>query len=286
MKNKSIRKDLFFWFSKIWIQLVILLITPLVVSLVVGNTLTSTEISKISTRNYFLRTIYELFTDKGIASFIMIFIITFSTIFIFLRNMNKDSLLNDGQNIYMHDQYIRLWIASKLLGYSKLYLVGVSLPLQFKLILEGTFKEYTSESSTTNYVILNGEIIVDDSEMVKKNNEDCPLVLLICDTYDIENEQIVEPYKKYPRVKISSPNTDDGIRYDNPELVVVVRKITQQYISQFPEIIVLATMNPKNSMKIIGDSFAQSGRNGFKKITVLQMGENRKYLDEYIVFEK
>lgn len=286
MKNKSEQSDFFFWCSKVWIQLIVLTCIPLVVSLIVGNALTSTEVSAIASSNYFLRTVYELFTNKGIASFIMIFIITFSTIFIALRNINKDALLNDSHNIYMHNQYKRLWIASKLLGYSKLYLVGVSLPLQFKLVLEGTFKEYISDSSTTNYVALAQKIMIDESKMVKKNSENNPMVLLICDTYDIEDEQIGYPYKYYPRVKISSPKVNDGIRYDNPEIVVSVRKVTQQYITEFPEIIVLATMNPKNSIKIIGDSFGQSGRNGYKKITILQMNENHDYLDEYVIFEK
>lgn len=286
MKNKRRQSDFFFWFSKVWIQLIVLICVPLVVSLVVGNTLTSTEVSAIASSNYFLRTVYELFTNKGVASFIMVFIITCSTIFISLRNINKNSLLNDGQNIYMHDQYKRLWIASKVLGYSKLYLVGVSLPLQFELVLNGTFKEYTSDSSTTNYVLLNQKVIIDSSKMIEKNTKNQPMVLLICDTYDIRDEQIEFPYNTYPRVKVSSPDINYGIRYDNPELVVSVRKLTQKYISEFPEIIILATMNPKNSIKIIGDSFGQSGRNGYKKITVIQMNENHKYENEYIVFGK
>lgn len=281
-----VKGEHFFWFSKIWAQLVLLGVLPPVTGLIVGNAMTSSEILKVTNNDFFLRAIYESFTNKGIASFIIVVIITFITIFIFLRNLNKDSLLNDGQNIYIHNQYIRLWIASKILGYGKLCLIGVSLPLQFRLILNGTFKDYVSERSTTNYVMFSGEVNVDESNVNEINDEKNPLVLLICDTYEIDTAMIGDHYKNYPIVKIISSCLNDGIRYDNPKLVNEVRKVTHKYVLEYPNIIVLATMNPKNSIKIIGDSFSQADRNGYNKISVIQMNDNKEYVEEYIVFEK
>ena len=42
----------------------------------------------------------------------------------------------------------------------------------------------------------------------------------------------------------------------------------------------------KNSIKVIGDSFSQSGRNGFDKISVVQMDKTFIYSKEVVVFKK
>lgn len=286
MIYKSIWNKTFFWIIKVWLQVAILLIVPCFASLLASKAITSAELTQAINKDFFLIAVYQLFSDKGIGAFFVIFLTTFIIILLMLRNMNKNTLLNDGQNIYLKDQYKSLWIASKILGYGKLHLVGVSLPLQFKLVFNGVFKEYLTDSSTTNYEEFSGEVYVDDSDIFNNSSLSSTMLLLICDTYDITSSQIGEAYKTIPKVKISSSAIGNGIRYENPALIATVREVTQKYRPQFHNVILLTTMNPKNSIKVIGDSFAQSGRNGFDKISVVQMDANHEYTKEYVVFEK
>lgn len=284
--NKSTLKEGYFWFTKVWIQLIILLCIPFITSLLASEAIISDELTQSINNNYFLIAVYQLFSKKGVGSFFVIFLTTFIVIFLVLRKMNANTLLNDGQNIYLENQYKRLWIASKFLGYGKLHLVGVSLPLQFKLVFNGVFKEYLTDSSTTNYEKFFGEVFVDSSEISENNSPSNTMLLLVCDTYDIRDSQIGNSYKNIPKVKISSSAIGNGIRYDNPALVATVREVTQKYILRFHNVILLTTMNPKNSIKVIGDSFSQSGRNGFDKISVVQMDNARIYTKEFVVFKK
>ena len=285
MFNKSFFKEGYFWFTKVWVQLIILLCIPFVTSLLASEAISSDRLTQSLNNNYFLIAIYQLFSKNGVGSFFVIFFATFIVIFLGLRRMNENTLLNDGQHIYLENQYKKLWIASKLLGYNKLHLVGVSLPLQFKLVFNGVFQEYLTDSSTTNYEDFSGEVFVDDSDILENNALSSTMLLLVCDTYDIRDSQIGDSYKNIPKVKVSSSAIGSGIRYDNPILIATVREVTQKYIPQFQNVILLTTMNPKNSIKVIGDSFSQSGRNGFDKISVVQMDNSHTYTKEVVVFK-
>lgn len=284
--NKRSLKEGYFWFTKVWIQIIILICIPFVTSLLTSKAINSNELTQSINNNYFLIAVYQLFSKKGVGSFFVIFLTTFIVIFLVLRKMNANTLLNDGQHTYLENQYKRLWMASKFLGYDKLHLVGVSLPLQFKLVFNGVFQDYLTDSSTTNFAKFSGEVFVDDSDIINNDSYSDTMLLLICDTYDIKDSQIGDSYKNIPKVKISSSVIGNGIRYDNPDLVTAVREVTQKYIPQFQNVILLTTMNPQNSIKVIGDSFSQSGRNGFDKISVVQMDKTFIYSKEVVVFKK
>jgi len=63
------------------------------------------------------------------------------------RKNNAERIFNDGHSVYLHNCYKRLWIAANILGYRKVQLIGVSIPMQFELIINGVFSEFISESS-------------------------------------------------------------------------------------------------------------------------------------------
>ncbi len=60
--------------------------------------------------------------------------------------------------------------------------------MQFEVIMNGTFPDFTAESSTTQYEKFDGEITV---ELLNNKGQNSKILnVLICDTYDISVQNI------------------------------------------------------------------------------------------------
>ncbi len=282
LKNKLFKKC-FFWSQKFYLPLVLIFVFPILICYLIGKSLTLVEVEKISSTNFFTRAIFEITPDDSKATYIVLYLLISTSLLMMLRKTNAERTFNDGHSVYLHNCYKRLWIAANILGYRKLQLIGVSIPMQFELIINGVFSEFISESSVVQYDEFQGEIIVEYPIENKKNKV---VNLLVCDTYDIPLEKLAVDYLENTTVKISSQRKYSGNRYDNPQLVSTVRKETQKIVNSYKEVNLFMTTNPFNTQKIVGTSFLTLDRSSFDRVSVIQMDETKIYKDQYIIYKK
>ena len=280
-KNKLFKKY-FFWSQKFYLPLVLIFIFPILICCLIGKSLTLVEVEKISNTNFFTRAIFEITPDNSIATYIVLYVLISTSLLMIFRKKNAERTFNDGHSVYLHNCYKRLWIAANLLGYRKLQLIGVSIPMQFELINNGVFSEFISESSVVQYDEFQGEIIV---EYLIENKKNKVVNLLVCDTYDIPIEKLAPDYLENTTVKISSQRNYSGNRYNNPLLVSTVREEVQKIVNTYNEVNLFMTTNPLNTQGIVGKAFLTLDRSGFDKVSVIQMDETKIYKVPFVIYE-
>lgn len=280
-KNKLFKKY-FFWSQKFYLPLVLIFIFPILICCLIGKSLTLVEVEKISNTNFFTRAIFEIIPDNSNATYIVLYVLISTSLLMIFRKKNAERTFNDGHSVYLHNCYKRLWIAANLLGYRKLQLIGVSIPMQFELINNGVFSEFISESSVVQYDEFQGEIIV---EYLIENKKNKVVNLLVCDTYDIPIEKLAPDYLENTTVKISSQRNYSGNRYNNPLLVSTVREEVQKIVNTYNEVNLFMTTNPLNTQGIVGKAFLTLDRSGFDKVSVIQMDETKIYKVPFVIYE-
>lgn len=280
-KNKLFKKY-FFWSQKFYLPLVLIFIFPILICCLIGKSLTLVEVEKISNTNFFTRAIFEIIPDNSNATYIVLYVLISTSLLMIFRKKNAERTFNDGHSVYLHNCYKRLWIAANLLGYRKLQLIGVSIPMQFELINNGVFSEFISESSVVQYDEFKGEIIV---EYLIENKKNKVVNLLVCDTYDIPIEKLAPDYLENTTVKISSQRNYSGNRYNNPLLVSTVREEVQKIVNTYNEVNLFMTTNPLNTQGIVGKAFLTLDRSGFDKVSVIQMDETKIYRDSFVIYQ-
>ena len=280
-KNKKM-KELVFWVTRLYLPITLLFLIPFLISYLVGGTLTVKEVKQLTNKNFFTRAMFEIAPNNKFATYATIWILVFIVLLTVVRKLKASEVFNDSQAVYLPNCYKRLWLASKVLGYKKMQLIGVSLPMQFDVIMNGTFPEFIAENSITQYEYFDGDI---DIKMMNNKQSSKILNVLICDTFDISLGNIESKFSGYPTLKISSSLTHTKLRYNNPKLVRSVRKEMQKIDTKYDELNLFLTTNPLNSLKIIGGSFIALDRSGFKKITVVQMNEKYVYDNPFVIFE-
>lgn len=280
-KNKLFKKY-FFWSQKFYLPLVLIFIFPILICCLIGKSLTLVEVEKISNTNFFTRAIFEIIPDNSNAIYIVLYVLISTSLLMIFRKKNAERTFNDGHSVYLHNCYKRLWIAANLLGYRKLQLIGVSIPMQFELINNGVFSEFISESSVVQYDEFKGEIIV---EYLIENKKNKVVNLLVCDTYDIPIEKLEPDYLENTTVKISSQRNYSGNRYNNPLLVSTVREEVQKIVNTYNEVNLFMTTNPLNTQGIVGKAFLTLDRSGFDKVSVIQMDDTKIYKAPFVIYE-
>lgn len=283
MNRKSkLFKKYFFWSQKFYLPLVLIFIFPILICCLIGKSLTLVEVEKISNTNFFTRAIFEIIPDNSNATYIVLYVLISTSLLMIFRKKNAERTFNDGHSVYLHNCYKRLWIAANLLGYRKLQLIGVSIPMQFELINNGVFSEFISESSVVQYDEFKGEIIV---EYLIENKKNKVVNLLVCDTYDIPIEKLAPDYLENTTVKISSQRNYSGNRYNNPLLVSTVREEVQKIVNTYNEVNLFMTTNPLNTQGIVGKAFLTLDRSGFDKVSVIQMDDTKIYKAPFVIYE-
>lgn len=206
-------------------------------------------------------------------------------ILIFFRKTNNEKIFNANGNIYYDHWYITFWMASQILGYSKIQLAGIPIGMQFKIVLRGTFSEIIEDvwdahyENSTDAILREGEGTVEVEKLnMDSLNISSDVNLLICDTYLIDIDQISDKFKNNPTILIKSTVSKDQLRYLNKELVNEVRK-SVQLIARDKNVYIFSTANPKNNLNIITSCFRFFDRFPIKKLYVVQYGKDKKYRD-------
>ena len=280
-KNRYRYRHIWFWFVRVWFPLILLIGLPTFISLQVSGNLSRAEVQRIANTNPLTRAIYETFSGNTVGIIVILWGISFVAIWIIIRKISEKRVFNDGKFIKLDWCFRQLWVANKIIGFKKITMLGVSLPLQFKIYSEGVFEEKIIENSDSVMESFAGNINVD----ISKVGQGDELNLLICDTYDILDRQIAEKYKSNPAVKI---HPEGGFkankRYDNAKLSAEVRKIVLQYCEVYSTVNLFLTTNPLNTKRIVDSSFSANDRTGFEAVFVVQMGDNRIYDKRYRIY--
>lgn len=91
-----------------------------------------------------------------------------TSLLLFFRRNNRERIINEGHYVYLHNCYRRSWIASNILGYTKIQLIGVSIPTQFEIIMDSLFSDFIAESSISQYEQFDSDVIIEYYNKEKK----------------------------------------------------------------------------------------------------------------------
>lgn len=240
------------------ISLIICFILPKIVNLSeVIRSILGVEIPTIETAKYYYLMLSGNWTIGALLSLYILFN--------FLRKSNKDTVLNKG-NIYHDHSYCWYWFCSKVLGYEKCNLILVPMYMQFKLVLNDTFKEYPLDGN----MFPNEECEVEIIKETAKNNDLMDSINLILeDTYPIHSNQIPFNYANINTIIIKKISDKIGKRVYCTEFIDSVVEV----IRDLPENItinIFATTNPKNTYEIIKKGISLSERSNIKQVNVFQ----------------
>lgn len=192
------------------------------------------------------------------------FILISMGVLLFIRRINKEQSFNQG-TLYHNYRYYTYFYASKILNYKSVNLVMISLPIQFKLLINQTFKEI---SCGDKLPIIENEKI----EIIKKNAKRNPkkINLILSDTYKVDENTLPREVKKLPTIHIIRELSGDRVRRYSPKFLEEVRKITSTYGDKVTTINVFAYTNAHHNFRIAKDCFRTGGRTKLEKIVIFQ----------------
>lgn len=194
---------------------------------------------------------------------ISIVLVIFVLVFIIRKN-NKDRIFNESGNCYYNHSYMWYWLCSKILGYQKCSLVRVPTSMQFKLLLNQVFREYTY-GDESNYIHINNEeiIITTDEGKVDVVN------VVLADTYIISKNMLPNSVTDNKTVLIERKNTGNGNRYVSENFCKKVQNTIYQLIqSGCNTLNIFPTTNAAHNIRIVQNSFMKGGRGDVKHIYV------------------
>lgn len=228
----------------------------------------------------------ELFLGKLVSNELLLSIITglLLSVFIYLGviRMNNDKLFNKG-NKYSNYPYWIFWTASKIFNYEKVTLVGIPIPMQFRLVINDTFPEIEVDKAFINeeHLIEDKEVEIRELEQNDINNE---INLVLVDTYDIKKDELPKDKIDLPTIIIKSGNQIKGNRSINPSFVKEIRTQTNNLSRKYDKVNIFATTNTNHTKLIIEKCFKNAGRTGFTNIFVYQASrDNYKFEKSYLI---
>lgn len=193
-------------------------------------------------------------------------------LFKFLRTNNEKSTLNKGNLDHDHC-YIGYLFCAKVLGYQKCNLIGIPVPMQFKLIMNDIFKEYDF-GEETDYKKVDDERI-----KIKKPNGNYTntINLVLSDTYPISNDLLPLSTKDLTTIWISR-ESNNGVRVFSSKFYETIRSVVSNLPQNVFAINLYATLNCKHCWWIARNVFKQANRSNIRKLVVYpQPNKNGKW---------
>ena len=190
-----------------------------------------------------------------------------------IRKSNGDRFMNRDTNIYHDYPYFWYLYCAKILGIKKCNLINVPIYMQMRLVIHQIFDEYPLNDN--EYPADENEVVSVIKENEKNKGLECNLILE--DTYPLEEIQIPRTMRKLYTVKVSRHTNGDFGRHYSEEFV---SKIINE-VRNLPNGITLnvfATTNPKNTMNIARQVFAQAERGNISHLYVYQQGKKGRRL--------
>lgn len=200
-----------------------------------------------------------------VGNYMMGLILSMYILIVHIRKINSSETLNRA-NRYHDKPYWWYLFCSVILGYNSCNLILVPLPMQYKLILRSTFKNYPLDLDL--FPEYNYDVIVDKSESLYKQDLEC-VNLIISDTYPIVESQIPIQYKGAPYISLSRKAGNIGERLYLPKLVKQVVKEVR-LLKDHSKINIFSTTNPKNTYHIVMQAFLLANRGNIEEVYVFQ----------------
>ncbi len=199
-------------------------------------------------------------SGKGVASIVLV---ALAYIYI-VRRSNKDYIFNESGNTYYNHSYTWYWVCSNIFGYQKCSLVRVPIPMQFKLLINQVFREYTY-GNDNNYMHTTDEKISVTTDKGEKDTVN----LVLADSYPISNNLLPGIVHNYKTVRIRREHTGDGSRYISDTFCNEVQKTVYQLEQSGCDTLnVFPTTNAAHNIRIVQNSFMKGGRGDIKHIFV------------------
>lgn len=189
-----------------------------------------------------------------------------------LRRCNKDYIMNTA-DAYHDYPYWWYWLCAKVLGINRCSLIRVPIHMQFKLILNATFSQYTPEKDSFSEIENEGGATIGGIGEAKPNDN---VVLILEDTYLIdEKRQLPEKVSGYPFLKVSRYRriATDHNRYCSR----IFADTVHNEVEKLPENITIhlfSTLNPCNLEQIASDVFKRGGRSNVQHLIVYQQSKD------------
>lgn len=206
---------------------------------------------------------YRSIGNKLLQAIIIMAVVTAS-----IRKYNTANVLIQKYAQYPHT-FIGYWYCSRVMNFTKCSLRMVPIPMQFKLILSGLFREFiyddgVNESKEQDIVTVS----------VRNNNEITSRVnLVIADTYDIKTvEQIPADQISFTTYEVKRDS--DKIRRKSDKLKEEVINILRGLPNHVREVNVYSTLNTYNCYKICREAFDTGARDYIDTIYVYDQGKH------------
>ncbi len=218
------------------------------------------DLSKITTENELINSLLVLSSSYGEFA---VGIVILVALWIIIRKTNKEEILNDGPE-YKDFPYSWYLFCSKILNYRTCRLKSVPIYMQFKLVINDTFKKFEFEDFESTP---NSKVHVHPENIDNKFSE---INIVISDTFIITPEQIPESNRALPTIWISRDKKLKNTRYIHPELVNTVVQQIKDYEPSHKTINVFATTNPNNTYDICSKAFKSGERSDINKVVIYQ----------------
>lgn len=196
-------------------------------------------------------------------------------VYLFFRGINGKIILKQTTKKTVWHCFSGYWFCSYILGFKKISLVRVPIPVQYKVLCAGLFEDYLAPSITEK---------VEDKVSVSSIDGDIDkftstINLVLADTYGIDVEkQLPQSVSKLTTVVIDR-SSNDHTRYYSQKFVSEVISRVRALPNKVHTINIFATTNPMHNLRIAQDVFMTGGRDSIEHLFVYQqsMSEGRPF---------
>jgi len=207
---------------------------------------------------------FEEFLILDLGKYMISVALVFLVLIFIVRKSNKDCVYNESGNGYYDYSYGWYWFCNKILGYQKCSLVRVPISMQFKLLINQVFQEFTF-GDENNYVHIDEEEIISH----KKEGQNSVVNLVLADTHPIPEKLLPDVVSDYITILIARKNAGDGKRYISESFCNKVQE-TVYHLTQLgcKTINIFPTTNAAHNIRIVQSAFMKGGRGEIEHLYV------------------
>lgn len=198
-----------------------------------------------------------------------IVIIIYAWLILRIRKSNRGYTLNGNNGFkYLHEHaYWEYLAAYYVLGVEKCKLIRVPIPMQFKVILQSPFTQYSyTEETHDREEEPNSNISI--FYKGKLGPEDYEMNLVLSDTYRIDLQKQLPKAVAVRKTLYISRSSEDKTRVHSRKFVESVLNEVRKLPESVDELHIFATMNPWNTYEIVNEVFKTGGRDSIGRLYV------------------
>ena len=193
-------------------------------------------------------------------------VIAVAAVTYFIWKSNAETTFNQSGNNYHNKPYGWYRFCASCLHYRKCDLIRVPIAMQFRLINDDVFKEYSFGSDST-YRTINNEKI--DVMIVGELTDNTLMVnIILSDTYNITDDLIPQSLKRYPMILFSRRQGGDGVQTISKSYTTKIQEAVHKLPSSVKTINLFPATNAQHNYTIANNIFKKGGRSAIKHLYV------------------